>query len=95
MNACLDWATAWSVEKDEACHSTAPECATGPIERRSWGMRRKLTETEKETIRSERLATEQKAFPNTNIDVVVEDFTWANGEPIVRVIHGPERKDKP
>jgi hypothetical protein len=58
-------------------------------------MRRKLTETEKEKIRSERLATEHKAFPNMDIDVVVEDFTWANGEPIVRVIHRPERKDNP
>jgi len=58
-------------------------------------MRRKLTETEKPKIRLERLATEQKAFPGMDIDVVVEDVTWANGEPTVRVIHRPERKDDP
>jgi hypothetical protein len=72
-----------------------PNAATGPIESRSRGMRRKLTEIEKVKIRSERLAAEQKAFPGLDIDVVVEDFTWANGEPIVRVIHRPERKDNP
>ena len=50
-------------------------------------MRRKLTETEKQRIRAERLERERKTFPSLNIDVVVEDYTWANGEADVRVVH--------
>ena len=49
-------------------------------------MRRHLTADEKAEIHDERLDAERKAFPELNIEVVVEDFTFATGEPIVRVI---------
>jgi hypothetical protein len=57
-------------------------------------MRRKLTETEKEQIRAERLDREQKAFPSLDIDVFVEDWTYANEEPIVRVVRRAGNPDK-
>jgi hypothetical protein len=49
-------------------------------------MRRKLSPDEKDKLRAERLALEREAFPDFDVDVIVEDFTWANGEPVVRVI---------
>jgi hypothetical protein len=57
-------------------------------------MRRKLSDGEKSQLRGERLERERRAFPAIDIDVIVEDFTWANGEPIIRVIsHGAKDKD--
>jgi hypothetical protein len=50
-------------------------------------MRRKLTPEEKLQIMAERYAVESAAFPEMDIEVVVEDFTYGNGEPNVRVIH--------
>jgi hypothetical protein len=58
-------------------------------------MRRKLTETEKQRIRSEGLERERNAFPTLNIDVVVEDYTWANGEANVRVVHLSDKEKRP
>jgi hypothetical protein len=49
-------------------------------------VRRKLDPTEKLRIGQEQLEVEKAAFPETNITVVVDDYTYANGEPQVRVI---------
>jgi hypothetical protein len=34
----------------------------------------------------ERERIERADFPNVEIEVIVEDYTYANGDPIVRVI---------
>jgi hypothetical protein len=53
-------------------------------------MQRKLSEQEKEQIRAKRLEEEREAFPEIDIEVIVDDYTYGNGEPVVRVI----RRDK-
>ena len=57
-------------------------------------MRRKLTPDEKLQIMTERYAIESAAFAGMNIEVVVDDYTWANGEPNVRVVHHPKRAEQ-
>jgi hypothetical protein len=49
-------------------------------------MRRKLDPDEKLRIKTERQKIESAAFPDAEIEVVVDDFTYANGEPNVRVV---------
>jgi hypothetical protein len=50
-------------------------------------MRRKLSEDEKTQIRAERLESERKWFPEFDIDVIVEDNTLSDGEPVVRIVN--------
>jgi hypothetical protein len=47
---------------------------------------RKLSEAEKNQIAAKRLETEREAFPEAGIEVIVADYTYANGEPKVRVV---------
>jgi hypothetical protein len=54
-------------------------------------MRRHLTAEEKAEIHKERLDAAREAFPELNIEVVVEDFTFATGEPSVRIISKGQR----
>jgi hypothetical protein len=49
-------------------------------------MRRKLNMDEKRLVQAERYKIEQASFPNLEIEVVVDDYTWDNGEPNVRVV---------
>jgi hypothetical protein len=49
-------------------------------------MMRKLDPNEKRRIQAERERMERADFLNLDIQVVVEDYTHANGEPVVRVI---------
>ena len=51
-----------------------------------FAMRRRLSQEEKDKLKAERAAAEREAFPNIDFEIVVEDFTWANGEPIIRVV---------
>ena len=50
-------------------------------------MRRLLTSEEKQEIATARYAVEKAAFPDFDIEIVVSDYTYANGEPDCRVIH--------
>lgn len=47
---------------------------------------RMLGAVEKRRIREERERIERADFPNLDIQVIVEDYTYGNGEPVVRVI---------
>ena len=49
-------------------------------------MMRKLDPNEKRRLQAERERIERADFPNVEIEVVVEDYTYANGDPIIRVI---------
>jgi hypothetical protein len=49
-------------------------------------MQRKLDKDEKLRLQAERYATERAANPTAHIEVIVEDYTYANGDPIVRVV---------
>jgi hypothetical protein len=57
-------------------------------------MRRKLTPDEKLQIMTERYAIESAAFAGMNIEVIVDDYTWANGEPNARVVHHSRRAEQ-
>ena len=59
-------------------------------------MRHQLSDDEKRQIAAARLTTERASFPGAELDVIVEDFTYANGEPNVRVIsHGAKDTIRP
>ena len=49
-------------------------------------MTRKLDPAEKRRLQAERERIERADFPNVEIEVIVEDYTYANGEPVVRVV---------
>lgn len=57
-------------------------------------MRRKLDLAEKLHIQQERLRLEESGFPEMNIAVFVDDYTYANGEPQVRVVSMPKPKSE-
>jgi len=57
-------------------------------------MLRRLSAEEKEQIRAERLQFERQSFPEADIDVIVDDYTWATGEPRVRVVRRRGKDDK-
>jgi hypothetical protein len=51
-------------------------------------MGHKLDFAERRRIYDERLATERLAFPSAAIEVIVEEYTYANGDAIIRVVRG-------
>ena len=67
-------------------HSTRITPATTLVQRRFDPMRRRLSDEEKAELRNEQLYAAREAFPEMDIEVIVEDFTLASGEPHVRVI---------
>ena len=57
-------------------------------------MGRKLEPDEKLRIQAERYEIESAAFPDADIEVIVDDDTYANGEPKIRVVsRGKKDKD--
>jgi hypothetical protein len=49
-------------------------------------MRRKLSQEEKLWIQAERYLAERADFPDADIGVIVEDYTYPDGTPIIRVV---------
>ena len=49
-------------------------------------MRRKLDPAEKRRLQAERGRIERADFPNIDIEVIVEDYTYGNGDAIIRVV---------
>ena len=58
-------------------------------------MRRELDPAEKRRLQGERERIERADFPNVEIEVIVDDYTYANGELVARVVSRGVKPNRP